>query len=168
LVEGDTEKLALPQYAKRINLDLDREGATIVEVGGKRNLLEFARIAASFGIPTGILYDEDSSDFKDDKHGETQYSAELDALPTTSPLLKVWRLSKTYEHVLKATVGDEKYQALCQKFPSVGKPTRARLIAMENDLPVPQTLQEVLNWLAGKQIPAAAEEAHIGLRNYST
>jgi predicted ATP-dependent endonuclease of OLD family len=151
LVEGDTEKLALPQYAKRINLDLDREGATIVEVGGKRNLLEFACIAASFGIPTGVLYDEDSSDFKDDKNAESQYNAALDALATASSVLKVWRLSKTYEHVLKATVGDQNYQALCQKFPSMGKPTRARLIAMENDIPVPAILQEVLNWLAGKQ-----------------
>jgi predicted ATP-dependent endonuclease of OLD family len=45
-VEGDTEKLALPEYAKRLGLDLDRVGATIVEVGGKRNLREFAEIAS--------------------------------------------------------------------------------------------------------------------------
>jgi putative ATP-dependent endonuclease of the OLD family len=65
LVEGDTEKLALPVYANRLGLDLDRKGATIVEVGGKRNLAEFALISKSFGIPTGVMYDEDSSDIED-------------------------------------------------------------------------------------------------------
>jgi predicted ATP-dependent endonuclease of OLD family len=150
LVEGDTEKLALPQYAKKLGLDLDREGATIVEVGGKRNLLEFARIAASFSIPTGVLYDQDSSDFKDNQDGEMQYNKELEALPSTYGIVKVWRLSKNYEGVLKATVGEKVYEGLCQKFSSRGKPTRARLIAMENDIPVPQALQEVLNWLAAK------------------
>ena len=57
LVEGDTEKLALPVYAAKLGIDLDREGATIIEVGGKRNLREFAQIAISFGIPISIVYD---------------------------------------------------------------------------------------------------------------
>ena len=57
IVEGDTEKLAFLVYARRLGLDLDRQGATIIEVGGKRNLIEFAQIAISFGIPTGIVYD---------------------------------------------------------------------------------------------------------------
>ena len=56
LVEGDTEKLALPEYAAGLDIDLDRAGATIVEVGGKRNLKDFAELAISFQIPTGIVY----------------------------------------------------------------------------------------------------------------
>jgi predicted ATP-dependent endonuclease of OLD family len=38
IVEGDTEKLALPEYSKALGIDLDQAGATIIEVGGKRNL----------------------------------------------------------------------------------------------------------------------------------
>jgi putative ATP-dependent endonuclease of OLD family len=39
-------------------------------VGGKRNLMEFAKIAISFGIPTGVIYDRDSSDFPKHKKAE--------------------------------------------------------------------------------------------------
>ena len=52
LVEGDTEKLSYPAYAAKLKLDLDRTGATIVEVGGKRNLKDFAELAISFQIPS--------------------------------------------------------------------------------------------------------------------
>jgi predicted ATP-dependent endonuclease of OLD family len=63
LVEGDTEKLAFPSFAARLKLDLDRAGATIVEVQGKKNLIDFAEIATSFRIPTGIVYDKDATNF---------------------------------------------------------------------------------------------------------
>jgi putative ATP-dependent endonuclease of OLD family len=73
LVEGPTEKLAFPAYAERLGVDLDRVGATIIEVGGKRNLVEFAELALSFGIPTGVVYDKDSSDFRGQpKEGRTR------------------------------------------------------------------------------------------------
>jgi putative ATP-dependent endonuclease of OLD family len=73
LVEGDTEKLSYPAYAAKLKLDLDRAGATIVEVGGKRNLKDFAELAVSFQIPVGIVYDRDSSDFNDEDE-EAEYN----------------------------------------------------------------------------------------------
>ena len=158
LVEGDTEKLALPEYAKRLGLDLDREGATIVEVGGKRNLPEFARIAMSFGIPTSILYDEDSTDFKDRKEEEKKFNEGLDALKRADRAVMVWCFSRNYEDNLRQAVGEKKYQELCQKYSNTGKPIRARLIAMETDLPVPPPLGEVLRWLANKPKEAAKRE----------
>ncbi|MBT9168988.1 MAG: hypothetical protein DDT19_02340 [Syntrophomonadaceae bacterium] len=150
LVEGDTEKLALPEYAKRLAIDLDREGATIVEVGGKQNLPEFARISISFGIPTGILYDEDSSDFKDKIEEEKIFNKELNAISRTDGSVMVWFFSKNYEDQLRKAVGEEKYQELCQKYSKIGKPTRARLIAMEDGLAIPDPLRKVLHWLANK------------------
>jgi predicted ATP-dependent endonuclease of OLD family len=150
LVEGDTEKLALPEYAKQLGLDLDKEGATIIEVGGKRNLFEFARISCSFGIPTGVLYDEDSSDFKDKKsEEEKQFNDQLDGLPITDGAM-VWKLSKNYEGCLRRTLGESKYQELCQKYPQVSKPVKARLIASENGLAIPDELTTALNWLANQ------------------
>ncbi len=150
LVEGDTEKLALPEYARRLGLDLDREGATIVEVGGKRNLLEFARIAISFGIPTGIVYDQDSSDFKDQKDEEQKFNKMLDALKRGDGSVAVWCLSKTYEDCLRTTVGEKRYQELCQKFCIITKPTRARLIALEDNVPIPLIFEDILRWLSSK------------------
>lgn len=150
LVEGDTEKLALPEYARRLKLDLDREGATIVEVGGKRNLIEFAKIAASFGIPTGIVYDLDSSDSKGKQEEEAAFNKELDAFAKADGLFKVWQCSKNYEDQLRKSLGEHKYQELCQKYERVAKPTRARLIASEDGLPIPPPFEEVLCWLANK------------------
>lgn len=150
LVEGDTEKLALPVYALKLELDIDREGATIVEVGGKRNLTEFAKIAISFGIPTGILYDEDFSDFKDNRGEEKLFNSELDACKKADGSVMVWRFSKKYEDHLRKAIGEDKYQELCQKYSKTGKPTRARLIAMEDGLAIPNPLGEVLHWLANK------------------
>lgn len=148
LVEGDTEKLALPVYATRLGLDLDRAGATIVKVGGKRNLPDFARIARSFDIPTGILYDRDSTDFRDQRDEETTFNATLDALARPDGAVRVWRLTKKYEDHLRNAVGEARYEKLCAKY-GRAKPTRARLIALEPELPVPEPLEEVLNWLAG-------------------
>lgn len=151
LVEGDTEKLALPEYAKRLDLDLDRAGATIVEVGGKRNLLEFAKIASSFDIPTGILYDEDSSDFRDQQEGEeAAFNATLEALAREDGSVAVWSLDKNYEDNLRRALGAARYEKLCAKH-VFRKPTRARLIAMEQGLPVPEPLEEVLRWLVGAE-----------------
>lgn len=150
LVEGDTEKLALPVYAAKLGIDLDREGATIIEVGGKRNLREFAQIAMSFGIPIGIVYDRDSSDFKKEKADEEAYNGELDSLATKDESVKVWMFDRNYEDHLRSALGNQKYQDLCQTFPNIGKPTRARLIALEEGLPIPEPVGEMVKWLGGK------------------
>jgi predicted ATP-dependent endonuclease of OLD family len=155
IVEGDTEKLALPQYSAALAIDLDQAGATIIEVGGKRNLMEFAKIAGSFGIPTGVLYDRDSSDFsKDQKTKEEAYNAQLDGMRRADRSVCVWRFDACYEDHLRKAIGELKYQELCQKFPNVGKPTRARLIAMEPGLPIPEPVEDILRWLGGKPKPA--------------
>jgi len=146
-VEGDTEKLAFPEYARRLCLDLDKAGASIVEVGGKRNLLEFSRIAGSFRIPFGVVYDEDSSDIKDKKE-EADFNKQLDSLGDNGN--RVWRFVKKYEDELKGAVGgDSAYQSLCQKYPNVTKPTRARLIAADSDAVVPEKVKGILLWLSG-------------------
>lgn len=149
LVEGDTEKLALPEYAKRLGLDLDLAGASIVEVGGKRNLLEFARIAGSFEIPTAVLYDEDSSDIEDSTE-ESNYNEKLEALVDEGPCYALWSFSKKYEDHLRKAIGEQAYLDLCQKFPSVSKATRARLIAAEDHTAIPAPIEDVLNWLVGE------------------
>jgi putative ATP-dependent endonuclease of OLD family len=148
LVEGDTEKLALPVYAEKLGLDLDRQGATIVEVGGKRSLPEFVRLAESFDIPVGVLYDEDSSDFRNQREEERAFNEALDAMAKKDGSVRVWKVSKDYEQHLRETIGDGRYQKLCEKHGKAGKPTRARLIACETDR-VPERLRQALGWLAG-------------------
>ena len=147
LVEGDTEKLALPEYAKRLDCDLDYSGATIVEVGGKHNLPELASIAISFGIPTGILYDADSG--KSEAENE-ELNKKLDSFAKSDGTVKVWKFAHDYEAQLRETVGEAKYQELCQKYSGYNKATRARLIAIEADISIPEPIGEIIKWLANK------------------
>jgi putative ATP-dependent endonuclease of OLD family len=146
-VEGDTEKLAFPEYARRLVFDIDKAGASIIEVGGKRNLPEFARIAASFEIPVGIVYDEDSSDIED-KQEEAMYNKELNDFGVNEN--RAWCFIKDYEDELKAAVGGAaEYQRLCKQYPKTGKPTRARLIAANAQTAIPDKVKDILTWLTG-------------------
>ena len=60
LVEGETEKLALPFVFAALGFDADLEGITIVECGGKANIPLFARICTAAGIPFVALHDRDA------------------------------------------------------------------------------------------------------------
>lgn len=159
LVEGDTEKLALPEYANRLAVDLDRAGASIVEVGGKTSLMEFAQISISFGIPTGILFDLDSKHFKDAKEEEKVLNEKLIALGRTDADVKVWTLPNNYEDYLRHVLGEVDYLTLCQKYPSIGKPSQARLIAADQTTQIPPLFTEIVKWL-GKLPTASVGETH--------
>ena len=161
LVEGDTEKLSFPEYAAGLDIDLDRAGATIVEVGGKRNLRDFAELAISLQIPTGIVYDKDGSDFPKDKKAEEEgYNRMLDGLADEDNEVRVWRLDNKYEDVVRAAAGQDDYQKLTQKYPSVSNPTRQRLIAADADMPIPAQFEEILTWLASRP-----QESRLGNAN---
>ena len=149
-VEGDTEKLALPEYAIRENMDFDKVGASIIEVGGKRSLVDFIDIALSFDITVGFVYDIDSSDFdKDKKDEESEYNILLEGYADKG--VKVWNFDRKFEDELKKFVGDVRYQQICQKYPNVSKPIRARLIASDNAVPVPHFVKPIIMWLANKK-----------------
>jgi putative ATP-dependent endonuclease of the OLD family len=148
LVEGDTEKLSFPAYASGLDIDLDRAGVTIVEVGGKRNLKDFAELAISFEIPTGIVYDKDSSDFRDNKAEEEEYNMTLDALENENEDVRVWRIENKYEDVVRKAAGEREYQRLSQRYPGVSNAIRQRLIASDAEMPIPEKFEEILKWLA--------------------
>jgi putative ATP-dependent endonuclease of the OLD family len=149
LVEGDTEKLSYPAYANKLKLDLDRAGATIVEVGGKRNLKDFAELAISFQIPVGIVYDKDSSEFKD-QDDEAKYNDLLDGLNGDDGSVRVWQIDRKHEDAVRRAVAEKEYQELSQRYPNYTNATRQRLIADDPEMPVPKEFAEILQWLAEK------------------
>jgi putative ATP-dependent endonuclease of the OLD family len=146
LVEGDTEKLSYPAYAAKLKLDLDRAGVTIVEVGGKRNLKDFAELAISFQIPLGIVYDKDSSDFKGE-YEEAEYNGMLDGLETNDGSVRTWQIDRKHEDAVRRAVGEKKYQELSRRYPNYTNATRQRLIAADPEMPVPEQFAEILQWL---------------------
>lgn len=62
LVEGQTERLALPFVFGACGYDVDREGVSVVECGGKANIVLFARVCRAAGIPFVVLHDRDRHD----------------------------------------------------------------------------------------------------------
>lgn len=148
-VEGDTEKLALPEYAIRERVDFDNSGGTIVEVGGKRNLQMLVDIALSFGIPAGIVYDTDSSDFSD-KAEEVEFNKTLEAYSKKGA--NVWKFDGNYEEELRKALTENVYQAACQKYPKTSKAVRARLIAQDNTYSVPEFVKPIIQWLSNIKI----------------
>ena len=59
LVEGQTERLALPFIFRAMGHDPDAEGIAIVEVGGKSNLPLAARLLRDLAIPFVVVFDAD-------------------------------------------------------------------------------------------------------------
>ena len=139
LVEGDTEKLALPEYASRLSINLDRMGCSIVEVGGKRNLKDFIDIVSSFGMDLTVVFDTDSGDISD-KDLE-KYNEQLRAYKGAKT--KIVELDPKYETVLRKEIGEEEYLKLCTQFPGYSKAVRARLIAADGTSPVPRFIKEI-------------------------
>jgi predicted ATP-dependent endonuclease of OLD family len=59
LVEGQTERQSLPLIFRRLGHDPDALGISIVEVGGKGNLVLVSKVLAELRIPHVIVHDTD-------------------------------------------------------------------------------------------------------------
>ncbi len=75
LVEGLTEKLTFPFIFRALGHDADREGITIVECGGKPNLVLFIRICEAVQIPYVVVHDRDAPADKEPIEGERVLNA---------------------------------------------------------------------------------------------
>jgi hypothetical protein len=60
LVEGRTEKFALPFIFEALGYDADREAITVVDCAGKGNISLFAEICNACRIPYVVLHDRDA------------------------------------------------------------------------------------------------------------
>lgn len=75
LVEGLTELLALPFVFTAMGYDPDRERISIVECGGKANVLLISRIGRTVGIPFVAVHDRDAEPDEDPTESERQLNA---------------------------------------------------------------------------------------------
>jgi hypothetical protein len=75
LVEGLTEKLALPFVFEALGHDPDRERISIVECGGKGNIPLFGRICAAVGLPFVAVHDRDAPAGTEPGEAERQLNA---------------------------------------------------------------------------------------------
>jgi hypothetical protein len=75
LVEGLTEKLALPFVFEALGHDPDRERISIIECGGKGNIPLFARISKAVGLPFVAVHDRDAPAGTEPSEAERQLNA---------------------------------------------------------------------------------------------
>lgn len=59
LVEGNTEKIAVPLAMKALGIDINRMGISVIECGGKTKMPLFLRVIKSLSIPYVALADHD-------------------------------------------------------------------------------------------------------------
>jgi putative ATP-dependent endonuclease of OLD family len=59
LVEGNTEKIAVPLALRALGHDVNKLGISVIECGGKTKMPLFLKAVKSFGIPYVALADED-------------------------------------------------------------------------------------------------------------
>ena len=69
----------------------------------------------------------------------------------------MWQLDPDYEACARQAAGDSAYQALMQRYPEdqfgKGKARRGRMIACDEDMPVPSQIREAIRWLTDKDSP---------------
>jgi hypothetical protein len=75
LVEGLTEKLALPFVFEALGHDPDKERISIVECGGKGNIPLFGKICTAVGLPFVAVHDRDAPAGIEPSDAERQLNA---------------------------------------------------------------------------------------------
>jgi predicted ATP-dependent endonuclease of OLD family len=76
LVEGVTEKLAIPLAFRALGKDVNRLGVSVVEVGGKTKLPLFATVCHTLGIPYVVVADHDIRKIEDAWSGKRKADEE--------------------------------------------------------------------------------------------
>jgi hypothetical protein len=77
LVEGLTEKLALPFVFETLGYDPDRERISIIECGGKGNIPLFGRISKTVGLPFVAVHDRDAPPGADPSEAERLLNVQI-------------------------------------------------------------------------------------------
>lgn len=145
LVEGPTEKLALPEYFRQVGFDLLERGIEILSVGGKGDLAKWWRLFTLYEIPTYIIFDNDA----DDDDNESRRKDALGALNVDNNQIEAviqsdeWLIEDKYsvfgvdfETTLRQLIHEyESFESEAKKYiDSKSKPLIARYAARKTHL----------------------------------
>jgi len=133
LVEGQTERLALPFIFRAIGHDPDAAGIAIVEVGGKSNLPLAARLLRELAIPFVVVFDAD--------RGSASVALDAEIRRAAGPA-PAFRLDPDFEGVAGIASHTDKVLHAWQRFavaePNSIPPALAAIVraALEQDAPL--------------------------------
>ena len=125
LVEGSTEYGAIPVFAKAQKYSFDKNGVSIIDVGGKSNLGLFARLCEGYHIPYQILADRDAAD----------EIKQID-IPNKSKKTRVNILSKDFEAILPNELIVEAKKNVGRSKPRVGKYVATEMVKRKMETPL--------------------------------
>lgn len=167
LVEGPTETLSLPVYAKTMGVDFDLLNVAVIAAGGKGGLPGLLRTFTKFQIPCYVLADGDSH--KTPPNDRVDLNAQLATLtgttlptphgPVVGSRLALWQ--KDYEDAIRETTTD--YTQMEEEARGLGtsKPSVARYCALklqkQGAVPGPiREIVEAIERIATKNYEASA------------
>jgi putative ATP-dependent endonuclease of the OLD family len=146
LVEGQTERTAFPEWARRMGVDVNRRNISIIEVGGKKSLTLFLDVVSSLQIPVTVVFDTDSSDFGGNREKELDFNRTL--IERAGEGIRVIEMEPDYENAYRQQIGEESYLKLCNRYPGPSKSVRAVQIARDESATVPEICRQVFSlWI---------------------
>ena len=172
LVEGETETTLLTGAAEVLGLDLDRAGVFCVEYS-QTNVGMLAKVANQLGIAWYCVMDDDSGRSKYERAVRAQLNGEPEADRLASPYENIELLlcESGFGDLYEKRMSQQKDRPSAQKDtpaywrevlpalpkgyskPEIASEAVARMLASENAMPVPNTLEQILHKaieLAGK------------------
>lgn len=170
LVEGPTERAALPIFADHMEMNLDALGVSVVSANGKNSLPLLYRLYDGLGFPVYLVFDNDLDGGKE-KETNKKLTAMVGMTPEEQPAPVVTDkcaiLSGNYEKAMRAEVDNVVaglYASLEQQAQEVmgakaGKPIMARFMArklVEKGI-VPPTIGALLDKVRKMVTPPTAE-----------
>jgi putative ATP-dependent endonuclease of the OLD family len=105
LVEGHGDRLAVKEVAEKLSIDLDAEGLSIIDCGGKNAIPFFARLCRSLCIPFVVLHDLDiyeGDSLADWQAKENKRAPAANALisKAAGTKVKIFQVAPNLEHCL--------------------------------------------------------------------
>jgi putative ATP-dependent endonuclease of OLD family len=139
LVEGPSEREAMPIYARNCGIDFDALGVSVVSAGGKTNVDSLYHLYKAHELPVYVMFDNDRGGRAEDIAPNSVLTRMLGLEETDMPDGAVEAeyaiLEGNFEKAVKADLEGDLYDELhaeaCEKLGSKSKPLVARYIANE-------------------------------------
>lgn len=132
LVEGPTELGALPIFASQNGYNLDENGVSVINVGGKETFEIFVKLCVGFDIPYFIVADNDASRI-------------IRKIIERYPNCKSHILPNTFDDLLPKELQEEAVKFVGRSKPRIGRYVARKMFEMGKEIPeeIKQIIEQV-------------------------
>lgn len=132
LVEGPTELGALPIFASQNGYNLDENGVSVINVGGKETFEIFVKLCVGFDIPYFIVADNDASRI-------------IRKIIERYPNSKSHILPNTFDDLLPKELQEEAVKFVGRSKPRIGRYVARKMFEMGKEIPeeIKQIIEQV-------------------------